>query len=327
MTIRGEQLAAAEIAARAWRQHRDAGNSTDGQVVHEALSAVARGYQAPIATDERRIAAWQGSLATVVRPGTLVLEIGTGSSIMAMLAARAGAEVISCENDPVMAALAEEVVRKNGFARRIRIVPKPVQELRVPQDLHRPADLLLLDLFSDNLFDFRPFDIIRAARPLLRPRAACLPIQISLQGALAEFRRWHRMVPDRVAGFDLSDLAEVAPMRVAIDASDPDILLRSAAAPLVSASLPDHLPAAGGTAEQRLTSSGGLVNGLGVWLRLDLGSGHILEARPGAVPRGYYSKLRFHAFRKAVQTEPGRALTVTLRWEDKRSRVSLTGYR
>lgn len=325
MVARGEKRAAAPVAARAWRQYLETKDRSSEETIRQALSAVTPGYHVQISTDADRLGAWEAALKDVVRPGMLVLEVGAGSGILAMLAARAGARVVSCENNSVMAAIAEHIVRKNGFADAISIVAKPVFELNVLRDLPRAADLLLLDVFADDFFGFRPFEIIRAAKRLLQPGGVVMPMRVSLDGALAEFRRWHRIIPGRVAGFELDDLGQLSRMRTSLDANDPDLVLRSSTLSLISATPPDDLPEANGVVERIFASSGGPVNGLVLWLRLDLAPGHVLQARPGVASRGFYAKPRFFAFSETIQTERDAPCAVSLRWEDKQVYVSQTG--
>lgn len=324
---RGERRAAAVLALRAWRQKREAGDGKDDEIVRQVLCAVTPRYHTYLATDIERIAAWKMALEDIVRPGMLALEIGAGSGILAMLAARAGCDVVSCERDPILAAIAEEIVLQNGLAGRVHIVSKPSNDLRVPADMPRQADLLLLDLFGELLFENEPFETIRMASRLLRPGAVAVPMRVSLEGALADFRRWHRMVPGRVAGFDLRPLIDVASMGISLDADDLDLSLRSAAEPMVSATLPDDLPAWSGTSDKILASSGGPVNGITLWLRLELARGHVLEGRPGLAPRGFYSRTRFFAFHETLNTLPGQHCSIRLSWEGNGVGVSLTEYR
>jgi type II protein arginine methyltransferase len=252
----------------------------------------------------------------------LVLEIGTGSGILAMLAARAGAQVVSCENDPVLAALASETIRLNGLDRRVHIIRKSSQNLRMPADLPGLADLLMLDLFANRLFDFRPFEIIRSTRRLLRPDAISVPRQVSLEAALADFGRWFRMVPGHVSGFDLSTLGDLSGGSTSLDPREPDLSLRSATEPMVRAGLPADLPAETGSSEKIMISSGGPVNGLAVWVRMDLAHGHVLETKPGSAPHGFYARPVFYAFRKTLNTVAGQPCRVRLRWEGNAVSVS-----
>lgn len=323
LASRGERSAAKMMALRAWRQARERGERDADESIRQALSSVTARYHAQITTDETRIAAWQAALNDVIKPGTLVLEVGTGSGIVAMLAARAGAQVVSCEKDPVLAAIAQETLRLNGLDRQIRLIGKSVQDLHVPVDLPRLADVLVLDLFADRLFDLRPFEIIRSARRLLRPDAIAVPQQVSLQAALADFRRWFRVVPGRVRGFDLGLLGDVSPMGIGLDPRDLDLSLRSVAETLVSAVIPEDLPRETGFSEKTLVSSGGPVNGVACWLCMKLAGGHGLEAKPGWAPHGYYIRTFFYAFRKQSDTVPGQPFRVRLWWEGSASGVSL----
>lgn len=317
MNARGDRSAAKIQALRAWRLAREIGDSKDIDKARVALSAISPGYHIQISTDAMRIAAWQAALTDLLRPGMLVLEVGAGSGILAMLAAQGGADVVSCEEDIVLASIAQEVVRHNGLAGRIRIIGKPVADLRVPEDLPRPADLLLLDVFGDTLFNFNPFKTVREASRLLRPGAITVPMHVSLLAALSDFRRWRRVVPGRVAGFDLGPLLDLASMQLNLDAADPDLLLRSTAEPMVSAALPDDLPAPNGVSERMLVSDGGPVNGVALWLRIELARGHVLEARPGVTPVGFYAKPQFFAFREPFDTMPGQACSIRLEWMGK----------
>jgi type III protein arginine methyltransferase len=314
---RRERNSAANIALRAWRQEQEAGGGPESDTVRRALRATTSGYHVDISTDEQRIAAWQASLAEVVRPGMLAFEIGAGNGILAMLAARAGADVVSCEKDAILAVIAAATVRRNGLGERIRIVAKAGAELRVPHDIPRPAELLLLDLFSDRLFDFDPFETIRSVSHLLCPNIVVVPSRVSLEAALVDFGRWNRVVPGSVAGLDLAPLEPLSPVLSKIDAADPDLVTRSDAETMVSAKLPYEMPSARGVSEHILISDGGRVNGVVFWLRLELTPNHVLEARPGLTPRGFYAGASFFAIRNQVETLPGQQCSVRIGWQDK----------
>jgi hypothetical protein len=179
----------------------------------------------------------------------------------------------------------------------------------------------MLDVFADTLFSFKPFEIVRNARRLLAPGAAAVPMRVSLHAALADFRRWHRMVPGQVAGMDFAPLIGLSPRSVALDVADPGLTLRSESVPMVAAALPDDLPPDSGSSTQVLTSSGGRVNGVAIWLCLDLTPNHTLEARPGTAPEGFYARPAFHAFAEALETTPGTPCAIRLAWKGKTVRV------
>ena len=133
--------------------------------VSTALSRGVAGFHGPILLDRARNAAYARAIAAAVRPGMLVLEIGAGSGLLAMMAARAGAEVVACEENPIIAAAAERIVAHNGLADRIRIVAKRSDAMTIPDDLPRPADLVLHEIFGSQLFDEGVNGALGDARP------------------------------------------------------------------------------------------------------------------------------------------------------------------
>ena len=319
---RGDKPAASVQALQAFRCAEATGDTDTGRDARLLLSGLVPRYHAQVATDPVRIAAWDKALGSVIRPGMHALEIGAGCGILSMLAARAGASVTACERDPALAAIARETIEKNGLADAIRILAKPAEALTIPDDLATPADLLLLDIFADNLFAFRPFETLRAARHLLATDAIVVPMRVSLVAALAHFDGWRRMVPGQVAGFDLQPLRAAAPPDVGVATDHKGLHLLSDDTPMIAASLPDDLPEAEGNTRHSLVSHGGIVNGVALWLRLDLAPGITLEARPGTHAPGYYARARFHSFAREIETLPGDSIPISFHWQDKRVSVA-----
>lgn len=62
------------------------------------------------------------ALEEVVKPGHKVFDLGTGSGILAIAAAKLGAEVEAVDLDPVAVQVAEDNVRLNNVADRVRVV-------------------------------------------------------------------------------------------------------------------------------------------------------------------------------------------------------------
>ena len=317
----GDRGAAATLALKSMRLARELDDPAAIEAARRAFGKTTAGYHVQISTDPTRIAAWREALWAAIKPGMLALEVGVGSGILSLLAAEAGAQVVACENDPVIAAVAEEIVAANGYSDRIRVISEPVEALTIPRSLPRPADVLLLDVFADDLFSFRPFAILRAAAPLLAPGAAIVPVRASLMAALADFGRWDRMIPHQVAGFDMGPLRDIAVVRQSLDAATPDLELRSEPQMLLDAALPGALLPSDGQIDAAFASTGGRVNGVAVWLRLELAPGIVLEARPGTRPLGYYAQPNFHAFRNPRETKAGESCGIQLIWKGSNLRV------
>lgn len=160
--------------------------------------------------DDARNDAYDRAIRAAVRPGDNVLEIGTGSGILAMMAARAGAErVTTCEANPALADVARRIVAANGFAERVSVVARKSTQIEVGRDLPRPADLLIMEIFDSALLGEGVLPSLADARArLLSPSARVLPERARVYAAAVEMPGLRRVNPiRRVAGFDLSPFA------------------------------------------------------------------------------------------------------------------------
>jgi protein arginine N-methyltransferase 1 len=102
-------------------------------------------YQDMLA-DGTRMRRYREAIEAVVRPGDVVADLGTGTGVLAMMAAQAGAaRVYAVENRPRVAWLAERVVRANGLAERVRVVEADAREAQ----LDEPVDLIVNELIGD----------------------------------------------------------------------------------------------------------------------------------------------------------------------------------
>jgi type II protein arginine methyltransferase len=233
--------------------------------------------------DNARNEAYERALKAAVRPGDLVLDIGAGSGLLAMMAARAGAaRVVACEADPLLAVTAREIVRRNGYGDVVDIVAERSTKLDRAGALEGGADLIVSEVFSHTLLDEGAIETLNhAMKTLARPGARIIPASASIQVALVEFRG--KILPPlgNVAGFNLSLFDRHAPSMMSVPLKSRDLHLRSAAEPLFDFDFTR------GTApvEQRrklaLTSRGGRVNGIAQWIRLQLTDEVAFENSPG----------------------------------------------
>lgn len=169
-------------------------------------SGLVPGWHLPMINDDERNDAYDRALRRVMTPGAMVLEIGTGSGLVAMMAARAGAgHVVTCEINVPLARIAAETVARNGLAERITVVPKKSTRLRVGVDLPRRADVFVSELVNIGLLAPDMLAILRHARhALLTPEARIVPAAATVYGMLIECNDLARINPVRtVSGFDL----------------------------------------------------------------------------------------------------------------------------
>jgi type II protein arginine methyltransferase len=263
---------------------------------HRLLASLLPGYHIPMMNDARRNVAWDAALRAAIRPGMHVLEIGTGAGMLALMAARAGAaRVVTCERNPVAAALARDLVVRNGYADRIEVIVKPSRDLEIGTDLDRPADLLFCDIFGDKLLDFDPLPALAdARRRLLAPGAPVVPARGKLRVAMANWGNYARAAHiGSAAGFDLTPLVNFAVRALAVDVGNPAIRLLSRPQDVLAFDFAaSSHPSTGRGAVRSEGIIAGQANGIARWIRLELDDGIALEAcpEPDAV---FFSRLNF----------------------------------
>ena len=295
-------------------------------IVDAALSAGVPKYHLGMLRDAPRNACYATAIARLVRPGMRVLDIGTGTGLLAMLAARAGAEVVTCESNPVIAAAAREIVARNGFADRIRVVARRSTALEIGReigcDMAERCDLLVSEVFGDGLFEEGVMATIDDARArLLRPGAPIVPPRAALRCALMIDDRPRRPALDSVLGFDLSPFASLTrPRRSLPHAPSGDTALRS---PVVSALATDFMGEAGTPHERiALTSAGGRIDGVAQWLHPDFGDGVTYENTPFASPLAHWA-IVVHAFAAPIDTRPNEVIEADVQVLANRTIISL----
>jgi type II protein arginine methyltransferase len=281
-------------------------------LAHEVLSAGVPQWHFSLMRDGARNEAFDRALRRAVRPGMRVLEIGTGSGLLAMMAARAGAaEVVTCEANPQIAEAARQIVALNGYADQIRVIAKHSGDLRVGVDLAGPADLLVSEILGADLFsEHALLSIEAAARHLLTSEAAIVPAAVSVQVALAETPAPAPRRMGVVSGFDLTPFNrlqrpyEMRPARARV-------ALRSEALALFRIDFQSRSFAFSERATAPAVSTGGRVNAVVQWLRLEMdGHGAALANPPGVHARSAWGAMT-HYLPAAIETAPGQPLHIT----------------
>ncbi|MEP4248177.1 50S ribosomal protein L11 methyltransferase [Tateyamaria sp.] len=172
----------------------------------------------PMLADEVRNRAYAKAIAAKVKPGDVVLDIGCGAGLTAMLAARAGAKhVYTCEQQPLIAQAAQRVIKQNGLADRITVIPKMSHNLVVGLDIPEPADVVISEIVDTVLLGEGALaTLAHAMHRLAKPDARAIPERGALKAQLVEsdklVNQWH---PQKAEGFDLDAfhrLAKVAQM-------------------------------------------------------------------------------------------------------------------
>jgi protein arginine N-methyltransferase 1 len=134
-------------------------------------------------SDAGRFDAYAKAIARAVRPGQVVLEIGCGPGVFALLACRAGAaRVYAIETEDVVH-LAKQLATANGLAERIKFLQCDSRRTELPERVN----VIVSDLRGTlPLFDHVIASLEDARRRFLAPGGILIPQRDALKVALAE---------------------------------------------------------------------------------------------------------------------------------------------
>jgi predicted nicotinamide N-methyase len=264
-----------------------------------------------IVRDEARNAAYDAALRRAAKPDSRVLEIGAGTGLLAMMAARAGAaEVITCEMAPAVAEKAAEIVALNGYADRVRVVAKHSDQLDAEADMGGRADILVSEIVSNNLLgEFVLPAHERAVRDLLKPGARVIPARGAVRVALAHNARENLNGLTNVGGFDLSAFTTLAQPVRQIRVGHERLSLRSEAADLFVFDFASARYCAPARASLVCRSAGGKVNGIAQWIALELDEITHYENRPTPGATSCWAVL-FYPFTQPLDTIAGQEFRI-----------------
>jgi ribosomal protein L11 methylase PrmA len=279
----------------------------------------------PMLIDAARVDAYRIAIERLA-PGKRVLEIGTGSGVLSMFAARAGAaEVVALEESGVVA-LARALAQENGLEDRIRFVPCNSLDYRPAE----PADLLVHELIGHEPFSEHALRYLEdARRRLVTQGGQMVPSAIELhcravaRTGWTDRRRLQLEMQQMSQRFGLSfeafgrALAATPPLPV-FDRDVPLVATGGASddALLYRADFLQPIAAQGiaEPVEQTLRiARGGVINALLVHFRVRMTDDLWLSNAPEA-PRTHWA-VAIYDLPEPRQVEPGDELTVRARLE------------
>lgn len=165
--------------------------------------------------DPVRKAAFQQAVRETVREGDVVLDLGTGSGILAITAAQAGARKVYAVEPAGMVHLAQRIAERNGVADRIEFIRGWSPQLELPER----ADVLLTDIVGNEALDMQIWETVQdARRRLMKDSPRLVPGRLTSFATLARIPDSlldkHRVTQDHLArwkemfGIDFGPMAE-----------------------------------------------------------------------------------------------------------------------
>lgn len=281
----------------------------------------------PMLQDPVRVLSYRSAIERHAQ-GKTVVEIGCGTGILSLFAARAGARKVIAIEETAIAHVARRMFEANGYADVIEV--RNTNSFNV--EIDEPADLIIHEILGVDPLDENLLPVLEdARRRLLRPGGRLLPYRVEVccagvqlkepaeDRALAEARELPRLY-----GFDfepfLETLAETGPRPAGSwkgGARFEPVILSGESRFLDIDLREDHLDLAGLTSRVPLhIVRSGTLGGVVVFFRAHLDEETQLSNSPFAPPTCWGWDLR--SFARQVRVSPGDevAIGVTLQDED-----------
>lgn len=129
--------------------------------------------------DRARTAGYLSAIREVVKPGDVVIDMGTGSGVLALAAAQAGASRVYALEAGAIGKSAVANFAANGFADRITLVQGWSTQINLPER----ADVLVSEIIGSDPLGERVLECTAdAVTRMLKPDARLLPARLLIYG-------------------------------------------------------------------------------------------------------------------------------------------------
>jgi protein arginine N-methyltransferase 1 len=176
--------------------------------------------------DSPRVSAYRQAVAHAVKEGDIVIDLGTGSGILAFFAAARGAKRVYAIDHSAFISVAREIATRNGFD-NISFVEQNSRDFVPPE----AADILLHEQIGNTLFGENMIEnLLDLKKRALKPSGRILPAEFDLYIEPVSMKPQYRMpfiweIGD--TGVDFSFLRDHEPLRQYMPASYPHRVLKN----------------------------------------------------------------------------------------------------
>ena len=260
--------------------------------------------------DKIRTDAYVQALRQAVKPNSVVVDIGTGTGIWALLACKFGArKVYAIEpNDAIQ--VAREIAEANGYGERIEFIRKLSTQVTLPEQ----ADLIVSDLRGVlPLFQHHLPSIVDGRQRFLKEDGMLIPQRDTLWAAVVEdvdlYRSYTAPWDENDYGLDMQTVLSIATNTWRPGRVKPEHLLME---PKCWATL-DYATVEKSDASGQVSWSAmreGIAHGLSLWFDSELSGGVSFSNAPSA-PELLYNNA-FFPFSKPIMMTTGDTVSVEI---------------
>ena len=162
-------------------------------------------------SDEARTTAFAHAIAESVKPGDVVIDVGAGTGILSLFAARAGARRVIAVERSGMAELARELIAHNGMQEQVEVFEGDAKDLV----LDEKADVIVSEWLGHMAYVENMFEVVRHIRDEhLKAGGLMIPSGVDLLLAPMDGRSLHEddgpgfWLKGPIHGVDFSCFAE-----------------------------------------------------------------------------------------------------------------------
>lgn len=102
--------------------------------------------------DETRTKAFRKAIQKIIKRNHVVLDVGTGSGILALFAAQAGAKkVYAIEYDPYIAEIANNNFASNSYSKKIKLIVDDARKIKFSRRLK--FDVVIMEMLTTGMID------------------------------------------------------------------------------------------------------------------------------------------------------------------------------
>ncbi len=185
----------------------DPDNKVAGHNIDRVSGAKIAAWHLDMLADGERNRIYHKAIKANVKSGDVVFDIGAGTGLLSMMAARAGAkEVLAIEVMEVITENARKIVKLNNLEDTVKLVDKRSTSMIEGEDFTEKADIIVSEILDAGLLGEGVLPTLRHAHAsLLKPGGKVLPQGAIIECFAIEMEDLRQtVILENIEGFDLS---------------------------------------------------------------------------------------------------------------------------